>query len=313
VTVPVVSVIVPTADRPAQLRRCLAALDALDYPRERLEVIVVDDSERHRGPGAARNAGAAMARGEVLAFTDDDCRPDRGWLQAITRALGEGGPGTAVGGETVNLLHGNRFAAASQHIQDLVYAHYNRDPAAARFLASNNLAVPRSEFLAVGGFDAGRFPFASEDRDFCDRWLASGRALRYTPGAIVRHAHDLDLSGYVGQHLAYGRGAARFHSACAARGTGRLRDHTSFHLDRSLWLRTLGLRPSRRAVRTAALLVLWQIANAAGYALERRSLARPTPDRPVAGVPAIQEQQLDNVGVGGRAVLASAVHEVELP
>jgi GT2 family glycosyltransferase len=307
VTVPVVSVIVPTADRPAQLRRCLAALDALDYPRERLEVIVVDDSERHRGPGAARNAGAAMARGEILAFTDDDCRPDRGWLRAITHALGEGGPGTAVGGETLNLLRGNRFAAASQHIQDLVYAHYNRDPAAARFLASNNLAVPRAEFLAVGGFDAARFPFASEDRDFCDRWLASGRTLRYAPGAIVQHAHDLDLSRYVAQHLAYGRGAARFHSACAARGTGRLRDHTSFHLDRSLWLRTLGLRPSRRAVRTASLLILWQVANAAGYALERRSLARRAPHIQVPGAVAVEPEAHDGLLDAGERGLAPVV------
>lgn len=279
---PVVTVIVPTAGRPAQLARCLAALDRLDYPRDRLEVVVVDDGGtgevqgdvrviRHaerRGPGAARNTGAAAARGEVLAFTDDDCLPEPGWLRAVVAALAHG-PGAAVGGRTVNALTSNRYAEASQHIQDLVYAHYNRDPDAARLFASNNLAVPREDFLAVGGFDES-FRFASEDRDFCDRWRASGRTLRYAPEAVVRHAHDLDLSGFLAQHLAYGRGAARFHRQRERRGTGRLRDDARFHLDASLYLRTLRLRPGRRAARTIALLSLWQAANATGYVLERR-------------------------------------------
>ncbi len=284
-TAPFVSVIVPTRDRPRQLAGCLAALAALDHPRERLETIVVDDAGgaplpaapgvrvlRHaerRGPGAARNTGAAAADGDVLAFTDDDCRPEAGWLAALAGALGPG-TGVAAGGRTVNALSSNGFADASQHVVDLVYAHYNRDAGAARFFASNNLAVPAEAFAALGGFDALGFPFASEDRDFCDRWLASGRTLRYAPDAVVRHAHHLDLGGFVAQHVAYGRGAARYHAARGRRGTGRLRDDAAFHLDRALWLRTLRLRPARRALRTLGLLSLWQAANATGYVLERR-------------------------------------------
>jgi GT2 family glycosyltransferase len=280
-----VSVVVPTADRPAQLAGCLGALGRLDHPR--YEVLVIDDGgaadlaalcaaagarlvRRERGgPGAARNTGAQAADGDVLAFTDDDCRPDAGWLRELLAAASGG---AAVGGRTVNALTGNPYAAASQHVQDLVYAHYNRDPDDARFLASNNLAVPRADFLALGGFDADAFPFASEDRDLCDRWRASGRTLRYAERALVRHAHDLDLRSFLGQHVAYGRGAARYHAARATRGTGRLRDETSFHLDAALWQRTFGLRPVRRATQMAALLALWQVANAAGYGLERRRL-----------------------------------------
>ena len=288
-----VTVVIPTADRPARLAGCLAALGGVEHPRSRLQVLVVDDGSaadlapvcaaapltvelirRPRGgPGAARNTGAAAADGDVLAFTDDDCRPGAGWLRGLLAAAA---PGVAAGGRTVNALVRNPFADASQHIQDLVYAHYNRDPVAARFFASNNLAVPREDFLAVGGFDAQAFPFASEDRDLCDRWRASGRTLRYAADAVVEHAHDLGLASFVRQHLAYGRGAARYHAAREARGTGRLRDESSFHLDASLWLRTVRLRPGRRAARTAALLALWQVANAAGYALERRRL--PSPD-----------------------------------
>ena len=290
-TGPRVSVVVPTADRPAELERCLRALREIDYPRDRLEVIVVDDRgtvrgaappggldvrvvahREPRGPGAARNTGAEAARGDLLAFTDDDCLPEPGWLRALTAAVA-GSSGIAAGGRTLNALEANAYASASQHIVDLVYAHYNRDPDCALFFATNNLAVPREDFLALGGFDAVRFPFASEDRDFCDRWRASGRTMRFAPGAVVWHAHDLDLARFVAQHLAYGRGAARYHRARAARGTGRMRDEASFHADPALWLCTLRLRPARRAARTAALLSLWQAANAAGYVLERTRVA----------------------------------------
>jgi GT2 family glycosyltransferase len=171
----------------------------------------------------------------------------------------------------VNELTSNPFAEASQHIQQLVYEHYNANPERARFFASNNLAVPRDAFEELGGFDSERFPGASEDRDFCDRWLASGRTLRYAPAAVVRHAHDLDLRGFVRQHVEYGRGAARYQRARAARGTGRMRDDLPFHVNRSLWAQTLGLRPAWRAASMAGLLALWQVANAAGYALERRA------------------------------------------
>jgi GT2 family glycosyltransferase len=290
VSAPTVSVVVATKDRPRQLGECLQALGRLDYPRERMQLIVVDDGgtadlgpthdavllrhERSAGPGAARNTGAAAADGQLLAFTDDDCLPDRNWLLELTAAAADG---AAAGGRTVNALASNPYAEASQHIQELVYAHFNARPDAARFLASNNLALPRDAFLELGGFDAERFPAASEDRDLCDRWLASGHALRYAPGAVVHHAHELDLAGFVRQHVAYGRGAARYQRARADRGTGRLRDDASFHLDAALWRRTLALRPARRAAATALLLGVWQAANLLGYACERVSALKTRP------------------------------------
>ena len=95
---PFCSVIVPTRDRPDSLAECVAALSRLDYPSDRFEVIVVDDGsaaplsglvdeargkvsitlvrQESAGPGVARNTGARTARGELLVFTDDDCRPD---------------------------------------------------------------------------------------------------------------------------------------------------------------------------------------------------------------------------------------------
>src|SRR5262249_55512081 len=106
---PLFSVIIPTYMRPQQLQDCLEGLACQNYPRDRYEVIVVDDGSPdmpepvttpfharmqlrllrapHGGPAAARNAGAREAAGDLLAFTDDDCVPSSGWLQALAHGI----------------------------------------------------------------------------------------------------------------------------------------------------------------------------------------------------------------------------------
>src|SRR5205085_898532 len=117
------SVVVPTYERHAQLAACIGALARLDYPRERFEVLIVDDgsarrprevvepfrdaldvkllAQENKGPAAARNLGARHARGEFLAFTDDDCEPEREWLRAFALRFAQE-PERVVGGRTVN-------------------------------------------------------------------------------------------------------------------------------------------------------------------------------------------------------------------
>jgi GT2 family glycosyltransferase len=265
---PFVSVIVPTRGRPGQLAACVAALDALDYPRDRFEVIVVEDVEGE-GPAAARNRGAERARGELLAFTDDDCRPASGGLRGLVAAWA-GRPEIAVGGRTTNGLADNAFAAASQTIVDFVYAHYNGNGVGARFFASNNLAVPAAAYGALGGFDE-RF-MASEDRDFCARWLASGRRLASAPGAVVEHAPQLTLGRFCRRNFQYGRGAYRYHRERAPSIPASVRGELSFHRRLPALVRAeaagLGVR---RAASLAALLAAWQAANALGFAWEAAS------------------------------------------
>ncbi len=134
---PACSVIVPTYDRPHELAACLAAIADLDYPRELLEVVVVDDGgaesledvvaavqgrvaavllrqPRQGGPAAARNAGALHTSGDLLAFTDDDCRPASDWLRLLAEHhVAE--PNLALGGHTENELAGvsSRRSASS--------------------------------------------------------------------------------------------------------------------------------------------------------------------------------------------------------
>jgi GT2 family glycosyltransferase len=299
------SVIVPTYNRPAALRECLGALASQDYPRDRFEVLVVDDggesspapvieemrsrlsvellTQAHAGPSRARNLGAGMARGRFLAFTDDDCRPQPTWLARLAAAL-ERAPDSIVGGRIVNSLPDNAFSSASQMIADIVYAHYNADPENARFFSSNNFAMAAESYRALGGFDEGFLILACEDRELCDRWRATGGRMIYEPEAVVGHAHSLALYSFVRQHFTYGRGAVHFHRIRAERASGTLRDEMSFHVNVSNWLaQPFRCRTLVDATRIAALMVLWQGANLAGFAFEllARSGYRPSGDAQV--------------------------------
>jgi GT2 family glycosyltransferase len=288
---PTFSLIIPTFRRPKQLTECLEAVAALDYATDRFEVVVVDDGSRepvdhviqpfrdrfsvsllHKtngGPGSARNAGAAISRGEFLAFTDDDCRPASDWLRKLEVRLRQE-TNRIVGGRVVNLLSQNPYATTSQIIIDVAYAYYNRNPDDACFFASNNMAVSADLFEKIGGFDID-FRLASEDRELCDRWRHQGYKMSYASEAVVFHAHPLTFRTFCKQHFNYGRGARRFHRVRARRGSGRflpeLKSHAHFlHLLRE----PLARLPLERAFMTCALLTLWQFVNAAGFFYEGR-------------------------------------------
>ncbi len=281
------SVVIPTCNRPRQLRDCLAALAAQEFPGDQFEVIVVDDGsappvevapgvvlvrQPNAGPAAARNAGAAVARGRWLAFTDDDCRPASAWLADLAARL-EHTPQAMIGGRTVNLRHGDRYAAASQLLVDYLYAYYNADPQQALFLTSNNLALPTTQFQAIGGFDTTLTRAAGEDRDLCDRWQSDGRQMLYTPNALVYHAHELTLRRFWLQHFHYGRAAFYFHQQRARRQQARLKvEPPGFYL--RLLRHPFAVARRTEALALAALLAWSQIANACGFFAERLAAGR---------------------------------------
>jgi glycosyltransferase involved in cell wall biosynthesis len=282
---PFISVIIPTYNRPALLAQCLKSITALEYPRERFEVIVVDDGstvspeaafadcpadlnalllgQHHAGPSVARNSGAARARGELLAFTDDDCQPQPDWLRALAARFSTA-PDQAIGGRTFNLLTRSLYSSASQLLHDCVYAYFNAAPDDARFLAANNLALPARLFETVGGFEPSLW--ASEDRELCDRWRARGLPLVYAPEVVVGHAHQLSLASFWQQHYRYGRSTFAFHRLRARRRLGRFEAQPGFYW----YLLTSALRSSGRgrALSMAALLGLTQAAKAAGFLAE---------------------------------------------
>ncbi|HET6639339.1 MAG TPA: glycosyltransferase [Gemmatimonadota bacterium] len=282
------SIVIPTRDRPRRLASCLDAVSRLALPRERFETIVVDDGGRHSvdsavseaaaragarivrqppaGPGIARNRGASEARGEFLVFLDDDCAPAADWLDALERAWAAA-PGAGVGGRTVNALRGNPYSSASQALIDYLYSYYNTGSRQDPMFTTSNLALPRGHFERLGGFDPRFARAGGEDREICLRWVRTGGQLVYAPDAVVLHSHRLGPRSFLRQHFTYGRGAAHFHRL---RGSAPIPEPATFY-------RNLILFPWRRRLQgkawMSALLVLSQIANAAGYAWELRPRA----------------------------------------
>ncbi len=298
---PFVSIVIPTYARPERLRECLAALTRQTLPADTFEIVVVDDGspqpiapaadtaaagpmiriirQPNAGPSAARNRGVAEARGELIALTDDDCLPTPAWLESLVTAHRQC-PDALVGGITFNGLTDDLFATTSQMIIDLVYEHFNRDHEAAYFLTSNNMLCSRAAYSDLGGFDTSFARAGAEDRDFCDRWRASGRPLRLVPAATIEHRHAQTLRQFLGLHYRYGRGAYRYQAKRRERGSGSMAQDMNFHgtLVRRLPRHLQKHRGLFRKVQIISAIVLWQAANAAGFfheAIIKRFAGRP--------------------------------------
>ena len=285
---PFFSIVIPTYNRPERLANCLDAMTKLDYPRDRFEVIVVDDGSKtplnsvvqplyerieiklirqeNAGPAAARNRGAAEARGEFLAFTDDDCQPTAGWLSQFAAGFKDT-PEAMLGGKTINAIADNPFSTASQKLIDYLYDYYNPAKGKDAFFASNNIAMPTANFRALSGFDVS-FPLAAaEDRDFCDRWNRA-YPMVYVPTAKIDHFHKLSLSSFWKQHFGYGRGAFCFHRIRSQRVAKEIEvEPLSFYFK-------LLSYPFSQAERQPKLLIsslffVSQVANVAGFFWEK--------------------------------------------
>lgn len=196
-----VSVVVPTFRRPDLLARCLAALARQQFPKHAYEILVCDDAASPRtrqqietlqgqwqdrpalrylsvtdtrGPAGARNLGWRSAKGEVIAFTDDDTIPHADWLAQGLRALG---PDVAA------------VAGATEMPLPDPPSDYERDAAGltrSEFITANCF-VRRAALQRVGGFDA-RYTMAwREDSDLHFALLDAGLPVRRAPQARVLH------------------------------------------------------------------------------------------------------------------------------
>lgn len=216
------SVIVCTRNGVARIGACLEALEKQSLPAH--EVIVVDDGSsdgtadlvaarfpavrllrrEEAGLSAARNAGAERATGEILAFTDDDCEPDRDWLAGLALAFEKGCD--AAGGP--NLPPPARGAAeAVVAAAPGAPSHVMLDDTEAEHLPGCNIAVRRSSYFAVGGFDPV-FTTAGDDVDFCWRLRDHGFRMGFAPTSFVWHHRRPSLRGYLKQQIGYGKAEA---------------------------------------------------------------------------------------------------------
>jgi GT2 family glycosyltransferase len=195
-----VSVVIPHYRDLEGLNRCLAALEAQDFPRGRFEIIVADNDSpcgreavaaaiagraklvvvTERGAGPARNGGVAAAEGEILAFTDSDCVPEPQWLREGVAGLATS---DIVGGH-VSVLVDDEARPTPTEAFELVFAFNFEDYILNKgFTGSGNLFVSRKVFDHVGGFRTG----VSEDVDWSLRARALGYRIGYARAAAVGH------------------------------------------------------------------------------------------------------------------------------
>lgn len=214
------SVIVCTRNGKTRLAACLEAIGKMTG--DGFETIVVDDGSTDgsgdfveenfpdvrllrlepSGLGCARNAGAAWALGDVLAFTDDDCEPDRDWIARL-RPIFEEGRCAAAGGP--NLPPKPRtWEQAVVCAAPGAPSHVMLDDTEAEHLPGCNLVVTKAAFEAIGGFDP-QFHTAGDDVDFCWRLRDAGFRLSFVPGAFVWHWRRPSVSAFLHQQLGYGR------------------------------------------------------------------------------------------------------------
>ncbi len=192
---PLVSVVVPAWNAQETIEECVRSLLAQSYPRDRLEIIVVDNgssdatrerlapfedsiailSEATRGAAAARNAGIRHASGEIVAFTDSDCTVDEHWLTELVWPLSDLTVGV-VGGPIL----ARRPAGEAELFGEAIHDH-----AAAMLVCAPPYAVTmnwasRAEVLAeVGLFDEALR--RAQDGDLAYRVLTAGYRLGYLP------------------------------------------------------------------------------------------------------------------------------------
>jgi O-antigen biosynthesis protein len=218
---PGISVVVCSYNGSRTIRDCLAALRRLDYPD--FEVIVVDDgstdgtaaiarsygfeviSTENRGLSSARNTGMAAARGEIVAYIDDDAYPDTDWLTFIAATLtttthvGAGGPNLPPPGDgpiadcVANAPGGPVHVLLS-----------DRD---AEHIPGCNMAFRKSALQAIGGFDP-QFRTAGDDVDVCWRLQERGWTIGFSPAALVWHHRRNSVRAYWKQQEGYGKAEA---------------------------------------------------------------------------------------------------------
>lgn len=243
---PHISVIIATRDRTDSLADCLRAFDEVDYAN--YELIVVDNAptteataeliasqysgdarvryvrEPHPGLGWAHNCGLKHARGEFIAFTDDDVIVDRHWLSELLRGFAISSQVGCVTGlvvpqeiETPSQYWFDTHSGFNKGFRQRVFdLHLNRPEdrlfpyRSSMFGTGANMAFRATALRGVGGLDPvlgpGTKATNGEDLDIYFRIIEAGYQLVYQPSALVHHLHRSDYAALRQQFYTYGVG-----------------------------------------------------------------------------------------------------------
>jgi GT2 family glycosyltransferase len=244
-----VSVVLPCWNARATLARALEALAAQDVAPGTFEVVIVDDGstddtaavarqaatpfplrvirQPNRGLAAARNAGAALATGEILLFLDPDVFADPGLVAAHLRHYRGTPERLAVQGRTIPDPDAlvTLFMQSTHCLPDLTVRR--REDLSPFHVVGRNFSIHRTSFEALGGFDEGFVGYGWEDVEFALRFRRAGGRIRYDPEALGIHHHPLTLDAAVNRQRQNGRAAVYFW--CKHRRSSRVGIHLEVH------------------------------------------------------------------------------------
>jgi cellulose synthase/poly-beta-1,6-N-acetylglucosamine synthase-like glycosyltransferase len=219
---PKISVVVACYNGARTLKPCLDSLARLNYPD--YEILVVDDGstdatpqivsqyknvrgirQDHLGLSAARNAGIAAAAGEIVAFTDADCRADEDWLYYLAGGL-LNGPWVGMGGHNLPPRDDSAVAAAVMASPGGP-AHVMLTDRLAEHIPGCNMAFHKWALAEIGCFDT-IFDTAGDDVDICWRLQQRGWQIGFCPGGFVWHCRRSTVAAYLEQQRGYGEAEA---------------------------------------------------------------------------------------------------------
>lgn len=220
---PTISIIIPVRNRPREIQACLKSLLDLVYPRERLEIIVVDDASRddtveaasrypvkvialseHQQASCCRNIAARQAKGDILAFIDSDCLAHPCWLNELVVVFED--PVVAAVGGLVDAYHTDKQLDLYEKVKSslIISPHSKRTAEKDPFfyVPACNFLVRREAFLSTGGFD--EHLNVGEDVDLCWRLQKQGHILEYRLKGTVYHKHRNTLWPFAKRRFQYG-------------------------------------------------------------------------------------------------------------
>lgn len=226
-----ISIIIPVKNRPQDIQECLTSLASLDYPKNKVEIIVVNDGSTDStakviqtfniraihlpqsiGASACRNLAAREANGDLLGFTDSDCVPHPNWLKELVPYFEEEKIGI-VGGYVSNFY----YRSALDRYEDMK-SPLNMGPhpfraedgkSSTAYVPSCNLIVRKKAFLEAGSFQEDLN--VGEDVDLCWRTRKVGYHLLYVPRGEVKHKHRSDVLQMLKRRFDYGTSEAQLY------------------------------------------------------------------------------------------------------
>ncbi|MDY0042027.1 MAG: glycosyltransferase, partial [Desulforhabdus sp.] len=218
---PGISVVVCTYNGGRTIRDCLDGLRKLEYPN--FEVVVVNDGStdgtgriaeeygfkvittENRGLSSARNTGMREAKGEIVAYIDDDARPDPHWLTYLAASFLHSNH-VGIGGPNLPFPDDNLVAECVANSPGNPI-HVLLTDQEAEHIPGCNMAFRKTALEAIDGFDE-RFRIAGDDVDLCWRLQQRGWTLGFNPAAMVLHHRRNRVKTYWKQQLNYGKAEA---------------------------------------------------------------------------------------------------------